>query len=50
LKINTITLKRIIKKKVFLFTSIGVVLVTEVHEGMKQKTPLNALLIKALGV
>jgi len=23
---------------------------TEVHEGMKQKTPLNALLIKVLGV
>jgi len=25
-------------------------IVTEVHEGMKQKTPLNALLNKALGV
>jgi len=24
--------------------------ITEVHEGMKQKTPLNTLLIKVLGV
>jgi len=36
--------------QIFRISLLVSVVLAEVHEGMKQKTPLNALLNKALGV